>query len=211
MKKLYSEDFEELEKKVNEGYFLSLPKKMTNDNQEYLHIISELKIRNGILENAKKSLEKENETLKKQTESLTKQIESLSKQQILLKRELTSLADDNRAMSEEIKSLANEREQASAEQKQASAEQKMNSFASCIINMDEADEVVQKIDRLIHGKKGKKAAIVIKAAMKKHLINKPSFDQVTKQFGDVGSKSNFNKQMQVNYTEEELGPYLEQL
>lgn len=55
------------------------------------------------------------------------------------------------------------------------------------------------------GKKGKDVALIILAAMLKGWMHKPTFTEVKNEFGDIGSKTGYNKYLNANsYTKEEI-------
>lgn len=60
--------------------------------------------------------------------------------------------------------------------------------------IDDADgKKLQKIHTKMCGKKGKDAALIILACMKKGWMAKPTYTQVKDEFGDIGSKAGYNK------------------
>ena len=71
---------------------------------------------------------------------------------------------------------------------------------------DPNGEKLQKLHQLMTNKKGKGAALVILAAMKKGWIDKPTFSQVTDEFGDIGAQQGFTGYLNTlsRYTEEEI-------
>lgn len=72
--------------------------------------------------------------------------------------------------------------------------------------IDDADgEKLQKIHSKLCGKKGKDAALIILACIKKGWITKPTFTQVKNEFGDIGSKTGYNRYLNEQmFTREEL-------
>ena len=50
---------------------------------------------------------------------------------------------------------------------------------------------LQKVHRVMNGKKGKDAALIILACIKKGWMQKPTFTQVTEEFGDIGTQQSF--------------------
>lgn len=72
--------------------------------------------------------------------------------------------------------------------------------------IDDADGCkLERLRKLMEGKKGKDAALIIFAAVKEGWMTKPSFTQVENEFGDIGSKANFNNYMNADkYWEEEI-------
>ena len=55
------------------------------------------------------------------------------------------------------------------------------------------EEVRQKLHQLIDGKKGKAVALAIYCAAKLGLIGSTDYNSVTEEFGDIGSRQNYNK------------------
>lgn len=72
--------------------------------------------------------------------------------------------------------------------------------------IDDADgSRLQKIHTKMDGKKGKDAALIILACIKKGWMLKPTYTQVKNEFGDIGSKSGYNKYLnEQRFTKEEL-------
>ena len=70
---------------------------------------------------------------------------------------------------------------------------------------DDNGEKLQKIHITINGKKGKDAALIILACIKKGWLSKPTYTQVKNEFGDIGSKTGYNKYLcEKKFTKEEL-------
>ena len=64
---------------------------------------------------------------------------------------------------------------------------------------------LQKIHKLMQGKKGKGAALVILACIKKGWIDKPTHRQVSIEFGDVGVQQGFTSYLnESKFSKEEL-------
>lgn len=72
--------------------------------------------------------------------------------------------------------------------------------------IDDADgSKLQKIHTKIDGKKGKDAALIILACIKKGWLTKPTYTQVKNEFGDIGCKTGYNNYLNENkFTKEEL-------
>lgn len=72
--------------------------------------------------------------------------------------------------------------------------------------IDDADGCkLQKIHTIINGKKGKDAALIILACIKKGWLTKPTHTQVKNEFGDIGTKAGYNRYLNENmFTKEEL-------
>lgn len=72
--------------------------------------------------------------------------------------------------------------------------------------IDDADgSKLQKIHTKMVGKKGKDAALIILACIKKGWMLRPTYTQVNNEFGDIGSKSGYNKYLNgQRFTKEEL-------
>ncbi|MBR3548332.1 MAG: hypothetical protein IKN86_12375 [Bacteroidaceae bacterium] len=64
---------------------------------------------------------------------------------------------------------------------------------------------LQKIHTKLDRKKGKDAALIILACIEKGWVMRPTYTQVKNEFGDVGSKTGYNKYLNKDlFTEEEL-------
>lgn len=70
---------------------------------------------------------------------------------------------------------------------------------------DAGGSKLQKMHTTIDGKKGKDAALIILACIKKGWLSKPTYTQVKNEFGDIGSKTGYNKYLcEQKFTKEEL-------
>lgn len=70
---------------------------------------------------------------------------------------------------------------------------------------DAKGEKLQKIHTKMIGKKGKDAALIILACIKKGWMTKPTYTQVKNEFGDIGSKTGYNRYLNEKmFTKEEL-------
>ena len=75
----------------------------------------------------------------------------------------------------------------------------------------DADEVAERLRPLIQGQKGKRVALVMTCACEAGLlIEPPTFNALTDEFDDLGSKAGYNKQMtmSMNFTTTEKAPIL---
>jgi hypothetical protein len=64
---------------------------------------------------------------------------------------------------------------------------------------------LQKIHTKLDGKKGKDAALIILACIEKGWVMRPTYTQVKNEFGDVGSKTGYNRYLNKElFTKEEL-------
>ena len=72
--------------------------------------------------------------------------------------------------------------------------------------IDDADgSKLDKMHKLMKGKKGRDAALAITAALKKGWMTKPTHTQVEKEFGDVGKQQGFTKYLnETCFTDEEM-------
>lgn len=72
--------------------------------------------------------------------------------------------------------------------------------------LDDTDgKKLQTIHTKICGKKGKDAALIILACIKKGWITRPTYTQVKNEFGDIGSKTGYNRYLNEQaFTKEEL-------
>lgn len=78
-------------------------------------------------------------------------------------------------------------------------------FKDLMLN-DEGGEHLKKIHNLMNGKSGKDAGLIMLACIKKGWITKPTRAQVTKEFGNIGSKQGFLKYLtnEYSFTNDEL-------
>ena len=86
-------------------------------------------------------------------------------------------------------------------------------FASKMIN-DADGEKLKKMHTILNGKRGKDFALMIWACEEKGYCNKPTYTQVSKEFGDIGSSTGYNRYVNnVNkmYTQEEKDGALKSL
>lgn len=64
---------------------------------------------------------------------------------------------------------------------------------------------LQKMHTVMNGKKGKDAALIILACIKKGWMPKPTFTQVAEEFGDIGTQQGFTKYLNENqFTKDEI-------
>ncbi|MBP5421909.1 MAG: hypothetical protein J6Y78_05640 [Paludibacteraceae bacterium] len=72
--------------------------------------------------------------------------------------------------------------------------------------IDDANgEKLQKMHTILKGKKGKDVSLIIVTCIKKGWMTKPTFTEVKDEFGDIGSKSGYNKYLNDRmFTQEEL-------
>lgn len=72
--------------------------------------------------------------------------------------------------------------------------------------IDDADgSKLQRIHEIMKDRKGKDAALIILACMGKGWMFKPTFTQVTEEFGDIGSKAAYNNYFaKKKFTDEEI-------
>lgn len=74
------------------------------------------------------------------------------------------------------------------------------------IMMDDADgKKLQRLHEIWGNSRGKDAALIILVCMKIGWMRKPTYTQVTDEFGDIGNKSGFNRYLAVKtFTNEEI-------
>ena len=69
-------------------------------------------------------------------------------------------------------------------------------------------DVLRALHRRIDGHRGKEVALVFVAAHHDGLLRRlPTYAEACREFGDIGSRSNFYVQLNKRYTQEELGGY----
>ena len=73
-----------------------------------------------------------------------------------------------------------------------------------IMNNDPNGEKLKKLHKCIDRNKGKEVAEIIRAAMMKGWIKKPTFTEVEKEFGNIGHKSGYNRYMVERGLEDEI-------
>lgn len=76
-------------------------------------------------------------------------------------------------------------------------------FEACIL-IDDKELLLEKLHKLIGGKKGKFVANVIKACCDVGIIAKPTYTQVKNEFGNIGAKSGYNKYISNQYNNEDI-------
>ena len=60
---------------------------------------------------------------------------------------------------------------------------------------ENAANMLPKLHQLMNGRKGKEAALIITACIKAGIMTKPTFRQVSDEFGYIGNRSGYNKNM----------------
>ena len=64
---------------------------------------------------------------------------------------------------------------------------------------------LQKVHTVMNGRKGKDAALIILACIKKGWMQKPTFKQLTDEFGDIGTQQGFTKYLyEKRFTKDEI-------
>ena len=77
-------------------------------------------------------------------------------------------------------------------------------FKDMMIN-DTNGGKLQKIHDIMKGKKGKGAALIILAAVKKGWLQKPTFAQIKEEFGDIGTQQNITAYLhEEKFTKDEI-------
>lgn len=73
-----------------------------------------------------------------------------------------------------------------------------------MINDDNGNKL-NKIHIVMNGKKGKDAALIVLACISKGWMQKPTFTQITEEFGDIGTQQGFTKYLNKScFTDEEI-------
>ena len=71
---------------------------------------------------------------------------------------------------------------------------------------DEDGKKLEKLHKVIDGKRGKSVVLYIKAAMSLGWMRKPTYSQATGEFGDIGVKESYNKPVrEMSFTDELMG------
>lgn len=92
-------------------------------------------------------------------------------------------------------------------QQNAKRGRQVKPFKVCLIDNAPEQEQQQRLNslhRLMKGRKGKEVALIIKASMQLGWITKPTFSQLQKEFGNIGSIGGYNHQMTLQPTNEEI-------
>lgn len=92
-------------------------------------------------------------------------------------------------------------------QQNAKRGRQIKPFKVCLIDNAPEQEQQQRLNslhRLMKGRKGKEVALIIKASMQLGWITKPTFSQLQKEFGNIGSIGGYNHQMTLQPTNEEI-------
>lgn len=77
---------------------------------------------------------------------------------------------------------------------------------------EDADKVLSKLHQLMNDRKGKEAALIITACIKAGIMTKPTFKQVSDEFGDIGNQSGYNKNMREKpFTDMEIEAIINKL
>ncbi len=92
-------------------------------------------------------------------------------------------------------------------QQNAKRGRQVKPFKVCLIDNAPEQEQQQRLNslhRLMKGRKGKEVALIIKASIQLGWITKPTFSQLQKEFGNIGSIGGYNHQMTLQPTNEEI-------
>ena len=57
---------------------------------------------------------------------------------------------------------------------------------------------LQRLHKIMRGKKGKDAALIVLASIRKGWMLKPTYTQVAEEFGDIGSRQSFSTYFDKN-------------
>ncbi len=126
---------------------------------------------------------------------------------IIRGRVLKVLKDTLRASFGEIQGIIDD---AKRRERQAEGSQSSHKdVRSLLASTADADELMDRLDSLIRGQRGKRVALVVTCALQLGmLVERPTFAALEEAFGRLGSKAGFNKQMSRHFTEEEKAPIL---
>lgn len=70
---------------------------------------------------------------------------------------------------------------------------------------DEAGLKLDKLRRMIKGKKGKEVALIILACIKKGWMSRPTFSELTDEFGDIGTQQGFSNYLhKTRFSDDEI-------
>ena len=87
-------------------------------------------------------------------------------------------------------------------------------FIDCLIGQTENEKKkrLNRLHKVIDGKKGKTVSLYILIAIEKGWITKPTYTQVKNEFGHIGDKSGYNAYLQKNkFSDEEINGAKESL
>lgn len=77
---------------------------------------------------------------------------------------------------------------------------------------NDKEQMLQCLHSLINGRKGRDVALIITACIKEGIMTKPTFKQVSDEFGDIGNVSGYNKYMRERpFTEVEINAIIDKL
>lgn len=77
---------------------------------------------------------------------------------------------------------------------------------------DEDGKKLERLHKLLSGRRGKNAVLIIEAYIKKGWMQKPTYTQIKTEFGDIGNKSGYNKYLDKKmFTDLEIQGALELL
>ena len=81
----------------------------------------------------------------------------------------------------------------------------------CFKDYVRKQEKLEKLEELMNGKKGKRAALVVKAAVEIGIIDKPPFSVLKSKFGWIGCEAGFNRYYSSNEFQKEVDSYKNEL
>lgn len=89
-------------------------------------------------------------------------------------------------------SIADDEQPRQTQQPKKKRGRPIESLEDCMIN-DEDGSKLECLRKVMRGKKGKKAALMILACMEKGWMTKPTYGQVATTFGDIGRQQGFTQ------------------
>lgn len=89
---------------------------------------------------------------------------------------------------------------------------KKSLFSQILADHEAVEQRLQRLHSMIDGHRGQYVALVIVCAWEEGWFNrKPSYNLMCSEFGDIGAKSNYHRQIQLRFTKEEKQPIFDAL
>jgi hypothetical protein len=79
-------------------------------------------------------------------------------------------------------------------------------FRSCILRREKEDRLLGILHKLIDGKKGKPAVLVLRCASQLGLITMPTHQQALSEFPGIGASSGYYRYLEFPFNESETAP-----
>lgn len=79
-------------------------------------------------------------------------------------------------------------------------------FQSCILQKETEDRLLAALHRLMDGKQGKQAVLVLRCASQLGLITMPTYHQAKEEFPQIGASSGYYRYLAFPFNESETAP-----